>query len=183
MPTPSEVVSIVADAMEVSDRVPDSVTFLRQRADLSGGDASISIPVVELRTVAVTELNAFNSDRVGFKTDSDGNDVGEVYHSEYTVTIQLDLMTIEGRSDSGEDIESLIESVRNVLYQYDSAGVGKELDESIWKFQLGASQREDDLQKTPTVRKWRQDVDCWTYESFETEEEFIETVDRDFEDV
>lgn len=177
MPTPPEIINIVADAMDASNSIPNSVTYLRQRADFSGGDAKITIPVVQLRPVAVTELNAFNTDRVRFKTDSEGNQVGEVYHAEYTMTIQIDVMTIEGRSAPGEDIESLIPSIRSTLYQYDSAGPSRELDDSIWKFQLGTSQRQDDLQTTPTVRKWRQDVDCWSYEVFETDEEFIEAFD------
>ena len=76
------------------------------------------------------------------------------------------------------------EAVRNALYPYSSYGDQKPfLDEEgepvneIFRFIISDGTRADDLIQTPTVRRWRQEVELWACEEFVTSEDYIVNVD------
>jgi hypothetical protein len=173
MAVPTEILQSIVTALEDSDAMPDGVSYLQQRRDGDGLDADVPLPVVQLNIPVATSITEFNSDTVGFVTDDEGNNIGRVYHSEYELTVQADIITVDELSNEDHHIESLIESLRTALYEYDSAGPAEELHEDIWRFQLGTGERGDELNNTPTVRRWVQDIECWSYEEFRTTEDTI----------
>jgi len=180
MATPSEILEEIKEELENSPEVPDSVSYILQEYDAGGIEANVSLPVIQLQTISALSLNNFNTDFVGYKRDKNGNEIGRVYHSEYTLTIQLDILTVDNRTNEDENISSLVKAVRAALYKFDSAGPAQTLNDSVWKFQLDEGERADNLQSTPTVRRWVQDIDCWSYEEFDTQEDYI--VDVTFPD-
>jgi hypothetical protein len=180
MATPREILTAIKESLQDSSDVPDSVSYVLQEYDGSGPEANVSLPVVELQTANLVSLNQFNTDFVGHQFDKDGNQIGRIYHSEYSLTVQLDILTVDGRSHNEESISPLINSVRNALYKFDSAGIAEPLEETVWKFQLNEGERADNLESTPTVRRWSQTIECWSYEEFETNEDYI--VDVTFPD-
>lgn len=182
MATPHEILTKLRDTLDESSEVPDSVNYLVAEYDSSGKDANVELPVVQLTAVGVVNLNEFNTDLVGYVTDNDGNQVGRRYHSEYQMNVQLDVMTVDGRTKTNESIEPLTRTVRNELYSYDSAGPDEEIDEDIWRFHVDDAERSDDLSTTPTIRRWRQDVSCWSYESFDTTDDYTANVNFPDED-
>lgn len=176
MATPHEILTTVRDTLDNSASVPDSVNYLVAEYDASGEDANVSLPVVQLTAVGVVNLNEFNTDLVGYVTDSNGNQVGRRYHSEYQMEVQVDVMTVDGRTEANESIEPLTKAVRNELYKYDSAGPDNTLDPDVWRFHVDDAERADNLSTTPAIRRWRQDLSCWSHEVFETTEDYIATV-------
>jgi hypothetical protein len=173
MATPTEIVEEIVTALEDSEAMPDGVSYLQQTYDGENLDANVPIPVVQLSIPAATSITEFNSDSVGFVKDDEGNNIGRIYHSEYELTVQADIISVDELSDPEKRIESLIESLRTALYEYDSSGPAEELHEDIWKFELGTGERSDEINKTPTVRRWVQDIECWSYEEFRTTEDTI----------
>jgi len=180
MATPREILTRIKESLEDSSDVPDSVSYVLQEYDASGKDANVTLPVVELQTVNALSLNEFNTDFVRYVHDENGNQIGRVYRSEYSVTVQLDILTVDGRRKNEESISTLVNSVRRSLYQYSSAGPAESLEETVWKFQLNEGERADNLDSTPTVRRWSQTIDCWTYDEFRTIDDYI--VDITFPD-
>jgi len=180
MATPREILTAIKESLQDSSDVPDSVSYVLQEYDGSGAEASVSLPVVELQTVNAVSLNEFNTDFVGHKFNEEGNQIGRIYHSEYSLTVQLDILTVDGRSHNEESISPLINSVRSALYKFESAGIAEPLEETVWKFQLNEGERADNLESTPTVRRWSQTISCWSYEEFETDKDYV--VDVSFPD-
>ncbi len=173
MATPSEILEKLKEELKNSSDIPDSVSYILQQYDGGGNEADVSIPVIQLQTISALSLNNFNTDFIRYKKDDEGNEIGRVYHSEYTLTIQLDILTVDNRTNKDEDISSLVKAVRTALYKFDSAGPAQNLDDSVWKFQLDEGERADNLQSTPTVRRWVQDINCWSYEEFDTDADYI----------
>lgn len=173
MATPREILTAIKESLQDSSEVPDSVSYVLQEYDGSGPEANVSLPVVELQTVNALSLNQFNTDFVGYRFNADGNQIGRVYRSEYSLTVQLDILTVDGRSKNEESISPLINGVRRALYKFESAGPAEPLEDTVWRFQLNEGERADNLESTPTVRRWSQTIDCWSYEEFDTVEDYI----------
>lgn len=173
MATPIQILYEIRDALDDSDDLPRSVNYLVQEADMDGHDADVKIPVVQITPVSSARITDFNTDAVERITDGSGNEIGRRYHAEYQMVIQIDVLTVDDRTDDNELIRSLTNSLRNALYQYDSAGPSTKLEESVWRFVVDEGERIDDLTMTPTLRRWRQDVTVWSYEVFDTTEDYI----------
>lgn len=183
MVTPLEALNRLKYGLEQSGELPDSVTYIVQEADFDGTNANLKLPVIQLTPVTSARITDFNTDQVSVVEDDNGNAIGRRFHAEYQMTIQIDVLTVDGRTRDDESIQSLSDSIRRALYQYDSAGIdnpvpdknGKATD-SIWRFVSNQGQRADDESMNPTLRRWRQDVDLWSYEEFTTTEDYIVSV-------
>lgn len=182
MATPTEILELVRDALKASGNLPSSTTYIVQEHDGDGVEGNVRLPVVQVTPVTNVSLNEFNTDLAGYVTDDAGNQVGRIYHAEYQMTVQIDVITVDGRTSEDEDIRNLSTALRDALYSYDSAGPSRQLAESIWKFTLADGERVDDTATTPTMRRWRQDVDLWTHEEFDTTEDYISAVNLPPED-
>lgn len=181
MATPKESLNAVARAIANSRELPDEMSVLTQEADESADDADVDMPLLELQISEVDFVLTNNSDRTGFVVDDDGNKVGRIFDSEYEMSLQIDLWTTEG---DPYDPDELGARLRDALYPYTSLGPdrsftnasGEPLDR-LYQFELGTGERADELIRTPSVRRWSQQVELWACETFKTEEDYIKNVD------
>jgi len=180
--TPTQVLYEIEDALQDSSELPARTTYIVQEVDHDGLEAGAKIPVIQITPVSSARITDFNTDLSGYVTDDNGNQIGRVYHAEYTMTIQIDILTVDNRSQDDEWIGPMSDALRNALYQYDSAGPSRQLAESVWRFTVDEGERIDDLTMNPTLRRWRQDVTLWAYEEFETTEDYIVSVDYPTDD-
>jgi hypothetical protein len=181
MVRPREAVAAVRRAIEESNEMPESVSYLEHEPDTTGDDASIKLPVCAVQTIGSIRIKDFNTDQVSNITDDNGNVVGRKFEAEYRLDTQIDLWVAAG---SSHDPDLLGNKMRTVLYNYDSAGPqGFLKDEngenitSIWKFEVGDGERRDDLTMNPSLRRWMQEVTIWANEEFSTVEDYIAAVD------
>lgn len=181
MATPKESLNAVARAIANSRELPDEMSVLTQEADESADDADVDMPLLELQISEVDFVLTNNSDRTGFIVDDDGNKVGRIFDSEYEMSLQIDLWTTQ---KDPYDPDELGARLRDALYPYTSLGPdkmfrdasGEPLDR-LYRFELGTGERADELIRTPSVRRWSQEVELWACETFMTEAEYIENVD------
>lgn len=181
MVAPADAIDAVAKAVADSGNLPAETSVLLQEADAESDDSDIDLPLLEMQLMEAVNVTISNTDLVGFETDSNGNEIGRVYFSEYEMLVEVNLWTI---ADDGYDPNNLGESLREALYQYSSYGPGKDLVddngdpiETITYFRLGDGGRPDDLANTPTARKWSQEVELWACEEFRTQNDYITAVD------
>jgi len=173
MASPHDILVLIRDELEGDSNIPDSVSYILREVDGDGIDGNITLPVIQIQAVTATNFDIFNTDVSGTKQDGSGNDIGRFFRSEYQLRVQIDVVTVDRRSDSNEHIDYLADTVRRSLYRFDSAGLANELDTDVWRFILDTGSRTDDMTTTPTMRRWQQDVLVWTYETYETTEEYI----------
>lgn len=189
MTAPSDVLDHIQRALEDNGGIPSSVSYLTHEADSDGADADVKLPIVQITPVSSARIRAFNTDKVGYTTDNNGNQTGIVYDAEYEMMVQVDVLSVDDRTDSAEEIDPLTNSVRTALYEYDSAGPGKLFedsdgnpDEDVWQVELDEGERADDTAMTPPLRRWSQDLTVWANEEFKTTEDYITAVDLPDED-
>lgn len=179
---PGTVIDAVLKAVKQSGNLPTDTAYLDHQPDMAGEDAGVSLPVVSVHPLSNIRLNRFNTDKVGYTTDSDGNRTGRVYHAEYTLDLQLDVWTAAG---SSHDAETLGQQVWDALYQHDDAGPDKPLPhpdqsgatlDAVWRFKLRRGETAHDLTASPTLRRWRMDLGAWSRHEFTTDETYAAKV-------
>lgn len=181
MVTPRDAMETVATAVADSGKLPSDMSLLLEEADTESSDADVELPLLEVRPVEIDHVHVRNTDLVGYTTDANGNRTGRIYHAEYEMRISLDIWTTPR---DNYDPDDLGENLRAALYPYASHGPqepfvdgnGDPITE-ITYFRLDSGQRNDDLIQTPSVRRWSQEVELWASEEFQTDEDYIATVD------
>lgn len=181
MVAPADSMKTVARAIANSGNLPSDMSLLLHEADADNQDADVDIPLLEIELVDSERVHPNNTDLVGWKVDDDDNRIGRIYHSEYELTLEIDVWTA---ANDDYDANEMGKAVRNALYPYSSYGPqqsftdenGQPIDE-IFRFVISDGTRSDDLIQTPTVRRWRQEVELWAYEEFETTEDYIVNID------
>lgn len=181
MVSPKESIDAVSRAVANSGELPAEMTLLKREADARSDDADVNLPTMEVQISSIDDVNISNTDFVDFVTDDSGNEVGRIFLSEYELTIDIDLWTIEKTSYDPDDLGRRL---KKALYPYSSYGPSEDFTDSdgnkieqITYFRLGDAERADDLVQDPTVRKWSQTVELWAYESFRTTKDYIVSVD------
>jgi len=178
MVRPDEVLESIAVAIKDSDRLPNSTTYSVYEVDVDGGQSNLRPPIVEITTDSVIRSQPHNTDLVGMATDDNGNEIGYIYRSKFTMPFQIDVWTAEGDSFDPYEIG---ESVRYALYQYDDQQVGDPLKDpsdtsqpldSVDKFMVNDGSVRNDLSMTPALRRWRQTGEVWFHETVNTAEEY-----------
>lgn len=149
--------------------------------DTTGSDQGVKLPVFVIQPLDKIALDEFNTDRVGYVTDSDGNQVGRIYHSEYRLDLQLSVWVAEG---SKHDVDEIGNDVWHSMYYHDEGGPGNPLPDAngnpvptVFKFRVQDGTRDDDLTRNMTLRRWHQDVAIWAAHEFKTTEDYIATVE------
>lgn len=170
---PKDVVETVVGAIEDSGRLPDSTNYVGYEPDIDS--EAIKLPLVEVSVASEARIDEHNTDEVGQLYDEDGNAVSRVYHSLYQLTIEVNVWTAQG---SRYDSRDLGDAVYRALYQYDSAGPGRDLASEVWRVRVGDGGPDEDFSTSPTLRRWSQDVDIWAYEEFTSDEDYIVNVVR-----
>lgn len=161
MVTQSESRRILADTILAADQMPEAVDPLLREPDGSGADANIELPVLIITYGEESGTSDHrNTEFVGYKENSSGQQIAEVYETQWTASVDMQLWTSD-RSDW--DVDDLGRRLYDVLYAYQTSGPDKTFTdesgnpvESLWHFSLDDGYRDDDLAVTPTVRRWRQ---------------------------
>jgi len=176
MASVTDLTNALQGAIEADTNVPDSVSYLTQTGDGGGTEANVTLPVVQLVPLTATNINEFNTDQHALITNDQDEKIGRSFRSEYLLRIQIDIITVDRRSNEQETIEYLSDAVYRALYTYDSAGLSQQLHEDVWKVVVEDGQRIDDTATSPTTRRWEQDVLLWSYAAFETSEDPIKDI-------
>ena len=179
MAYPATIKEAVAEAIKSADNIPDG-THLTEEADTRGGHSNIRLPLYEVTISSSIWLDEHNTDLVGFVQDDDGNEIGRIYDSEYQMTLAVDIWTAAG---SRHDVSEISDELRRTLYQYESSGLGNALPHpdggevsDVWRLSVTDGGRNDDLSMSPSLRRWTQDVEVWSFERFNTSEGTIAEV-------
>lgn len=176
MVSPSDAMYSVALAIDSSGIMPDGMSYLLHEADLQNDDADVDLPLIEITPVEADNVHPSNTDLVGYTTDDDGNRTGRVYHSEYQLTAEVNIWT---GANGQYDVDELGDALRKALYPHSSYGpqepfIDEDGDEvGIFRFVVESGERDDNVIRTPTVRRWRQEVELWAYEDFKTTEDYV----------
>jgi hypothetical protein len=181
MVAPADAMDAVAKAVADSGNLPDEMSVIMQEADIESDDSDIDLPLLEIQLLDAVNVNISNTDLAGYREDSDGNEIGRIYLSEYEMLIEVNIWTI---AEDKYDPNTLGSSLRESIYQYSSYGPDKDLLDKdgepidhITYLRLGDGERPDDLTNTPTSRKWSQEVELWACEEFYTDEDYIVDVE------
>lgn len=173
MVRPKEIVESILYVLQNSNAFPENTNFVGYEPDINS--ESIKLPLIEISMNLQSEINEMNTDFVGFRTDDNGNDIGEVYQSDYTQDISVAVWTAHGSRYSPR---TLSDSVRDELYEYTNKGPDKSLPhpdigqlDDVWKFQIVEGEHTDDLGTSPTLRRWQQIVEVSASERYITDAE------------
>ena len=188
MVAPADTMDLVARNIADDDHLPNEMSVIFHEADTENEDADVDLPLLEVQLANSDRVKINNTDLAGFvvdenppNSDIDEAKTGRIYHAEYELTLELNVWTT---AEDGYDANKLGEAVRTALYPYSSYGdqkpfldeEGEPVDE-IFRFIISDGTRADDLIQTPTVRRWRQEVELWACEEFVTSEDYIVSVD------
>ena len=182
MTAPSKVKEYVRIAIEDSGQFPEVNDYITHEADADGQDGNVRLPLVEIQQTGFEREDLANTTEIGPVTDDDGNEVAIAYESLYSLDLQVNLWVADG---SKHDVDKLGDRLRKVLFAYDIRGPdqnfvdeGNRPIETIYQFELGDSNREDDTAQTPTVRLWQQNISVSACERYTDvpDEDYIKTV-------
>lgn len=177
MTDPSTILDSIRYALENSGRLPRRTSYATFEVDAEGGQSNVRLPLVEITAPDVVRNNPNHTDFKWHATDSNGNQIGYVYHARFEMDVEIDVWTVEG---DGFDPQELGESVRRTLYQYDSKQLGNWLPtpdgsgelRDVRHFSLSDGGVRPDLAMTPALRRWRQTGEVWFREVVDTSEEY-----------
>lgn len=178
---PREVIESLVGAVKDTGRLPSEMNYVGYEPNID--TEAIKLPMLEVNTLSEARISEHNTDEVGVKQDSDGNDVGRVFHALYQLTVEVNVWTAQG---SKYDPDVLGDQVYASLYNYDSSGPKRSLADDVWRVRVGDGEPDPDFATSPTLRRWSQEVEVWAYESFSVDEDYIVNVvapaDGDFSD-
>lgn len=155
-----EALKIIADTLRRSQKMPEDMSYVLREPDVEGQDSAVSVPVTILQDTDTTRDDPANSNFSGYLTNDAGERVGKIYETHWEMSLQLDIWTAAG---SDADVDELGQLLHEVLYDYDTRGPDKtfvdedgEKREMIYDFTLQDGSRDDNLDQTPSIWRWRQ---------------------------
>lgn len=171
MVRPKELVESVLHILQNNAGLPDETNFVGYEPDIDS--ESIKLPLIEVSLAEQAEINEVNTDFVGFRTDNDGNQIGRIYESLYTQTINISIWTAHGSKFSPREIDT---TVREALYDYATTGPDKTLPhpemgslDEVWRVKITEGSHTDDLGTSPTLRRWEEVVEISASEKYITD--------------
>lgn len=189
---PNEIVSAVRKTIENSNNLPSQTSYLEHEPDLQGEDAGLHLPLVTVRPISNLRIRNFNTDRVGYTYDAQGNQTGRVFEAEYRLNLRINIWT--AAQSSGPDVRELGEKVWDALYPHDTAGPDQPLPDmqdfdpdAVFRLTVRQGEAANDMTMTPSLRRWRMSVWAWATHEFTTTESYVTGVtipgDGDFSDL
>jgi hypothetical protein len=177
MVSTQEVIDAIIYALESSDVVTDDASYIDHDPDIT--TEAIKLPVIQVSPNIKNRISDENTDFIGLVDGESENSVKEVYEALYTLDVTIAAWTAEGSQYSGRKIQ---ESITEALFEYETSGMNEPLKKSngsaiddIWRFTVQTGEQNDDLNTTPTLRRWRKTVIVSMSETFESEEQDIIT--------
>jgi hypothetical protein len=183
MVSTQEVIDAIIYALESSDVITDDASYIDHDPDIT--TEAIKLPVIQVSPNIKNRISDENTDFIGLVDGESENSVKEVYEALYTLDVTIAAWTAEGSQYSGREIQ---ESITEALFKYETSGMDEPLKKSdgsviddIWRFTVQTGEQNDDLNTTPTLRRWRKTVIVSMSETFESEEQ--DTITGAAEDV
>lgn len=172
MVSTQEVIDAIIYALETSDVVTDDASYIDHDPDIT--TEAIKLPVIQVSPNTKNRISDENTDFVGLKEGESDNTVIEVYEALYALDVTIAAWTAEGSQYSGRGIQ---ESITEALFEYETSGMNEPLKKSddsviddIWRFAVQTGEQNDDLNTTPTLRRWQKTVVVSMSETFESAE-------------
>lgn len=159
--TPEDVLQAIVRALQNSPEF-DGGDYITHEADLDGEDNRLEQPFVSLQPIGQVRATEWDSDRVGFTTDANGDRTGRIFRASWEMQVQATIVVAAGNTQL--DASTLGGNFQTALLAYDSQqtadpfpdGDGGTVDE-IESFTVGDGERDDDL-AGPGLRRWRQEL-------------------------
>ena len=179
--TPQDVLEAIVRALQQSD-VFSAGGYQTEQLDLEATNNRLPQPFVSFQPVSKVRADQWNTDRVGYTTDADGNRTGEIYEATFDpMDVQADIWVAEGNASL--DATELGGNFEEALYHHDSQGPdvpfpdgdGGTVDD-IEEFLIGDGRRQDDL-AGPGIRRWRHDLTVAFTMRVTTDAEYVEVVE------
>jgi len=177
MVSTQEVIDAIIRALETSNVVTDDASYIDHDPDIT--TEAIKLPVIQVSPNTKNRISDENTDFVGLKEGESDSTAREVYEALYALDVTIAAWTAEGSQYSGREIQ---ESITEVLFKYETSGMNEPLKKSdgsvidgIWRLAVQTGEQNDDLNTTPTLRRWRKTVIVSMSETFESEKQDIIT--------
>jgi len=178
--TPQEVLDAIVRALEQSPGF-DGGSYATEELDPSGAGNRYEQPIVTLQPTSTVRADQWNTDRVGYTTDDQGNRTGEIYEATFDpMDVQADIWVAAGNTQL--DATALGGDFKRALYRHDSQGPEKPFPDGdggtvddLKEFLIGEGRRQDDL-AGPGVRRWRHDLTVAFTMRVTTDAEYVEVV-------
>lgn len=183
MVNPQVILDSIADAVESDADVPHLQAYLTQPVDLVGEDADVPTPFLEVRPVSKIRSDSNSTNVIDFIYDEDGNHIGNVFATLFDMELQLDIWGVSG---ADYNVMNIGHEMERSLFEYDTASYGTFLTDAdgndisdIVSFTVGEGERDDrlmgdplDQRTSPSIRRWRQQVDVLFTDQINTLEEY-----------
>lgn len=149
-------------------------TFATLELDFNGQHSAVTPPVVEIRPIEYARNQTHNTDFVGFETNSDGEHIGRIYESVFSMPVSVSTLVA---SQSGNNSRDLMSQIRTALWYYDTSVMGNalpstssdtEFETDIRRLSVGDSEPQNDLTLSPGLRRTQQLVDTVFVEQINT---------------
>lgn len=192
---PTTVLEATVEAIRDEGRMPSDTTYATIELDNDGDHADVRPPVLEIQP-GTLERGPHNTERAGFVTDDQGNQIARKYRTSFTLDIELACVTAGSSSTSAR---SMAQSLRETLRLHDTRAIGNPLPDpnssgkltDVCRFAVSERTQANDLSMAPPMRRTRTVVTCDFVDTYDTLEytdelDYIETVttpsDGDFSD-
>lgn len=172
MASTQEVIDSIIYSLKSSDAVTDDASFIDHEPDIT--TEAIKLPVIQVSPITKIRISDENSDFVGIVEGDTQNTYKRVYEILYRLEVTISAWTAEGSQYAGRGIQ---ESITSALFKHESSGMdeplvkpdGTQLD-GVWRFAMQSGEQNDNLNTTPTLRKWEKSVTVSMSETFESAE-------------
>jgi len=179
--TPQDVLDAIVRTLEQSS-VFSAGGYSTEELDLEGTNNRLPQPFVSLQPTSTVRADQWNTDRVGYTTDDQGNRTGEIYEATFDpMDVQADIWVAAGNTQL--DATALGGDFKRALYRHDSQGPGEPFPDGdggtaddIEQFLVGEGRRQDDL-AGPGVCRWRHDLTVAFTMRVTTDAEYVEVVE------
>ena len=167
-----ELIEAVIYSLSQSDTIPDKTSFIDHIPNIE--TEAIKLPVISVYPGQKVYLSDENSDFSGFNKDDNGNNIGRIYESLYTVEVTIAVYTADGSQFSAREI---MNSIRDKMFTHESSGLQRPLrnpDDSVidevWRVAIQSGEQNDDFGTSPTLRRWEQTILIQAGETYITED-------------
>lgn len=172
------VMDSILTAIQESGRMPSSMSYSTWELDAEGGQSNVRTPVIEITPINTVRSRPHNTDFIDFATNQNGEQIGYIFRGKFEMPLQIDIWTQEGSKYSPRELGG---KLKMALYEYDDLQLGRPLPDpnnpsqsanDIDRFIIEDGEPANDLTMTPSLRRWRHNLEVWFSEYINTAEEY-----------
>lgn len=155
---PNEILESLRVACNQADVLSEDITYSTVELDAQNEHANVPLPIVEFVVDYIDREETRNTEKIGTELDDDGNEIGYIYQSWFTMGVDANVLTASRGAGNHREID---QDLRNVLYQFDDHGMQRrppnpdnpsETLNGISHFAVSQIQSAHDFTKNPTLR-------------------------------